>query len=65
MAGGLILLIEDNPTNRKLIRDVLQFQGYTLREADTAEEGIHLARALRPGSFSWTCTCRAWTGSRP
>jgi CheY-like chemotaxis protein len=37
MAGGLILLIEDNPTNRKLIRDVLQFQGYTLREADTAE----------------------------
>jgi len=48
MAGGLILLIEDNPTNRKLIRDVLQFQGYTLREADTAEEGIHLARALRP-----------------
>ena len=48
MAGELILLIEDNPTNRKLIRDVLQFQGYTLREADTAEEGIHLARALRP-----------------
>jgi len=27
---------------------VLQFQGYTLREADNAEEGIHLARALRP-----------------
>jgi two-component system cell cycle response regulator DivK len=25
-----------------------QFQGYTLREADNAEEGIHLARALRP-----------------
>jgi len=48
MAGGLILLIEDNPTNRKLIRDVLQFQGYTLREADNAEEGIHLARALCP-----------------
>ena len=48
MAGELILLIEDNPTNRKLIRDVLQFQGYTLREADNAEEGIHLARALRP-----------------
>ena len=46
--AGVILLIEDNPTNRKLIRDVLQFQGYTLREADTAEEGIHHARALCP-----------------
>ena len=48
MAGDLILLIEDNPTNRKLIRDVLVFKGYTLREAGSAEDGISLARELRP-----------------
>ena len=48
MAGDLILMIEDNPTNRKLIRDVLQFNGYTIREADNAEDGISLARELRP-----------------
>lgn len=48
MAGDLILVIEDNPTNRKLIRDVLLFKGYTLREADSAEDGISLARELRP-----------------
>jgi two-component system, cell cycle response regulator DivK len=48
MAGDLILLIEDNPMNRKLIRDVLQFKGYTLQEADNAEDGISLARELRP-----------------
>jgi two-component system cell cycle response regulator DivK len=48
MAGDLILVIEDNPTNRKLIRDVLLFKGYTLREAGSAEDGISLARELRP-----------------
>src|SRR5215475_2439514 len=48
MTGDLIFLIEDNPTNRKLIRDVLVFTGYTLREVDNAEDGIGFARALRP-----------------
>ena len=48
MANELILLIEDNVANRTLIRDVLTFKGYQILEAETAEEGIALAREKRP-----------------
>ena len=48
MAGELILIVEDNEKNRKLVRDVLQFRGYKTVEAVTAEDGIQLARAEKP-----------------
>ena len=48
MAGELILIIEDNDKNLKLLRDVLQVKGYETIEATTAEEGLPLARAQRP-----------------
>ena len=48
MAGELILIIEDNEKNRKLVRDVLQFKGYRTLEAETAEAGLTLARENRP-----------------
>jgi two-component system cell cycle response regulator DivK len=48
LARKLILIVEDNEKNRKLVRDVLQFKGYQTIEAATAEEGIDLARAQRP-----------------
>ena len=35
MAGELILIVEDNEKNRKLVRDVLQFKGYRTIEAET------------------------------
>ena len=43
MAGELILIIEDNEKNRKLVRDVLQVKGYRTIETETAEEGLKLA----------------------
>jgi CheY-like chemotaxis protein len=43
MAGELILIIEDNEKNRKLMRDVLQVKGYKTIETETAEDGIKLA----------------------
>ena len=43
MAGELILIIEDNEKNRKLVRDVLQVKGYKTIESETAEEGLKLA----------------------
>ena len=43
MANELILIVEDNEKNRKLVRDVLQVKGYTTIESETAEEGIKLA----------------------
>lgn len=48
MANELILIIEDNEKNRKLVRDVLQFKGYKTIEAETAEEGILLALNISP-----------------
>ena len=48
MANELILIVEDNEKNRKLVRDVLQFKGYQIIETDTAEEGIRLARERQP-----------------
>ena len=45
---SLILIVEDNDKNLKLVRDVLQVKGYTTLEAGTAEEGIKLASEHKP-----------------
>ena len=49
MAGDVILIVEDNEKNMKLTRDVLQFHGFTVLEATTAEDGIAVAQAHTPG----------------
>ncbi len=48
MAGELILIVEDNEKNLKLVRDVLQFKGYRTLEAKAAEDGIVLAKSQSP-----------------
>src|SRR5438046_10632170 len=48
MAGELILIVEDNEKNLKLVRDVLQFKGYRTLEAETAEDGMKLALGQKP-----------------
>ncbi|HSE85067.1 MAG TPA: response regulator [Candidatus Binatia bacterium] len=48
MANELILIIEDNEKNRKLVRDVLQVKGYKTIESETAEEGLKLALEKSP-----------------
>ncbi len=48
MSGELILIIEDNPKNLKLVRDVLQFHGYATLEAETGEAGVALAHERLP-----------------
>jgi len=45
---SLILIVEDNPRNMKLVRDVLQVKGHETLEATTAEEGIPLAIERKP-----------------
>jgi len=39
----VILVVEDNERNLKLLRDVLEYAGYDVRVARTAEDGIALA----------------------
>jgi two-component system, cell cycle response regulator DivK len=48
VANELILIVEDNPKNLKLVRDVLRVRGYRTIEAGTGEEGVQLARDQRP-----------------
>ena len=44
----LILIVEDNDKNLKLVRDILQVKGYATIEAGNAEDGIVLARERKP-----------------
>ena len=48
MANELILIVEDNPKNLKLVRDILQVTGYQTVEAESGEEGVRLARERQP-----------------
>ena len=43
-----ILVVEDNPLNLKLVRDVLQFAGYDVIEAQSGEEGLRVAQEDPP-----------------
>jgi two-component system cell cycle response regulator DivK len=45
---SLILIVEDNEKNLKLVRDVLQVKGYETLEAGTGEEGLKIAREKKP-----------------
>ena len=48
MTAARILVVEDNPKNLKLVRDVLQFSGYEVVEASTGEDSVRLAGETRP-----------------
>ena len=48
MAGELILVVEDNERNLRLVRDVLHHGGYRTIEASTGEDGVALARRHEP-----------------
>jgi two-component system cell cycle response regulator DivK len=48
MANELILIIEDNEVNRVLVRDMLRFKRYRTLEAQSAEEGLRVARERKP-----------------
>ena len=48
MTASRILVVEDNPLNLKLIRDVLQVSGYDVIEAQSGEEGLRVAQENPP-----------------
>jgi two-component system cell cycle response regulator DivK len=43
MTEARILVVEDNERNLKLVRDVLEFAGFQVVTATTAEQGVALA----------------------
>jgi len=48
MAGEPILIVDDNPTNLKLVRVLLTSEGYDVRVAANAEEALLLLGGFRP-----------------
>jgi two-component system cell cycle response regulator DivK len=48
VAGALILIVEDNEKNMKLVRDVLTARGYRTLEATSGEEAIEIAASAAP-----------------
>ena len=48
MSAKHILIVDDNEKNLKLIRDVLQFKGFTTLEAADGESAVRLATTNLP-----------------
>jgi signal transduction histidine kinase len=46
--GDLILVVEDNPANMKLVREVLKGRGFRILEATSGEEALDTIRFIRP-----------------
>ena len=49
MSDGTVLIIEDEPHNQMLFRDLLEREGYCVLMAGDAETGIEMARREQPG----------------
>jgi len=47
-AGPLVLLVDDDDKVRELVRVNLEFEGYTVREAASAEEGMVAIEEAKP-----------------
>lgn len=48
MAGERVLIIDDNPTNAKLARVLLQNEGYVVRTAGHADEALQVLEEFTP-----------------
>ena len=48
MSAGRILVVEDNPKNLMLMRDVLTSAGYEVIEATSGEDGVRMAGEASP-----------------
>jgi two-component system cell cycle response regulator len=48
MSGAPILIVDDNPSNTKLLAYVLQTEGYDVRLAGDADEAVALLEAFQP-----------------
>ncbi len=48
MNSANILVVDDEPQIRRVLRTTLSFRGYVITEAATGEEAVELARKLKP-----------------
>jgi len=48
-----ILIIDDEASHRRVMRTLLEPQGYFIFEAQTGNEALKLIASRRPTSFCW------------
>lgn len=48
MSDAQILYIEDDPSNRLLVRRILEAEGYSMAEAVSGLDGLELAAQMKP-----------------
>jgi DNA-binding response OmpR family regulator len=46
--GRMVLVVDDDPTQRLLARDALEHEGFTVEEAEDGPEGIAKAYVVKP-----------------
>ena len=61
-ATPLILVIDDDPEARDLLKRVLAKEGFQVVTATTGEEGLHLARTLHPTAITLDILMDGMTG---
>ena len=50
--GSLILVIDDDMSVRELVRRTLEKEGFRVRQASSGEEGLRMAREMRPDAIT-------------
>ena len=48
MAGEMVLVVDDNPINLKLVKVLLSLEGYNVQTAIDAKETIKILKTFRP-----------------
>jgi two-component system KDP operon response regulator KdpE len=48
MSGANVLVVDDEPQIRRVLRSTLSFRGYTITEATSGEEALELVPKLKP-----------------
>jgi len=60
-----ILVVEDQPDNRQIIRDMLARTDYEITEAENGEEALSAIAKQRPDLILWISNCQSWTAIPP
>ena len=53
-----VLVAEDNPANRELLREFLETRGYSVIEARDGQEALKMVEESDQTSCFWTSACR-------
>ena len=61
---SLVLVVEDEAESRDTLRELLEFEGYTVRTASDGKAALEILESITPASFCSICSCRSWTAGR-